>query len=621
MALTQARDTRESEADVRRLLDERRYDDAWDELRRKLLVRDDQALWNVAVAALRAGREDGWTPPASRSVRLAVLCSYEGAELVRHLEPACAALRLDAALYAAPFGQLEQEALDPAGALAEFAPTHVLVASATEDLGLPESADRPAEVLAEQERRWTGLWEALANGGVRVVQHGFVVPSETPLGHLAARTESSRPALVRALNARLGAAAGERGVLLVDCERLAAEAGKANWLQPRLWHALRRPYGPEALPVLARQTAAVLAADVGLAARCLVVDLDGTLWGGVAAEEGPTGVDVGDGPTGEAYAAFQEYLRSLRGRGLLLAVASHNDPDVAQEPFEQNRGMRLRLDDFAAFVADWRRKPEQVAEIAERLGLPLESLVFADDDAAECAEVAAALPDVDTIRLDVPPSERVRALAACVRLEPTAPTREDGVRAASYAALARTERLRTEAPSLEDFWLSLELRARVAPLAPEALERAAQLTQKTSQFNLTLRRRTPAELDLLCREPRTICRTLELEDRFARHGLVGLAMAVPDADEDGVAALDTLLLSCRVIGRTAERHLLAHVAAAAAEAGFARLRGVYVPGPRNALVGDLYPRLGFTPVPGRDDRWDLDLGGPPLESPFVQDLP
>ena len=176
----------------------------------------------------------------------------------------------------------------PSG-LAAFKPTHVLVAPTTADLDLPQLAEHPAAVLDAEEARWRRLWDGIGTTiGARVIQHAFVVPDETPLGHLALRLPGSKLSLVRELNARLGAAA-ESSVLLVDCERLASRIGKQSWLDPRLWQATRQPVSHAALPLLARETAAVLAGDLGLAARCLVVDLDNTLWGGLVGEEGPPG--------------------------------------------------------------------------------------------------------------------------------------------------------------------------------------------------------------------------------------------------------------------------------------------------------------------------------------------
>lgn len=605
---------------VRGLVSEQRYDDAWRLLRAPLLAADDPSVRSVARAVLRAGGADGWAPPARREARLAVLSTYESAELVDALELACRALGIDVHLYVPPYGQVEQEVLPEQSGLMRFEPTHVLIAPTEADLSFPAIAADAHDALAREEKRWRELWSTLATRtSARVTQHGFVVPDESPLGHLAMRVPGSRPSLVRSLNARLGEAAANE-VLLVDCERLASRIGKRAWFDPRLWHAARQPYGYLGLGLLARETAGVLAGDVGLGARCLVVDLDNTLWGGVVGEEGAEGVVVGEGPEGEAYAAFQEYLGALGERGILLAVASKNDADAAREPFERNVRMRLRLEDFAVFVADWRPKSEQLVDIAATLDLGLDALVFADDNAAECAQVAGALPLVDTVHLGQSPSEFIRALSASVRFEASTLTADDLARQRSYAARADAAALRAEATTLEDFLRSLEMRARVRPLGPATLDRAAQLTQKTNQFNLTLLRRTRHEVEALAADPDAICLTLELEDRFAAHGIIGLAFVTPAAEDSHVAAVDTLLLSCRVIGRTAESHLLSHVSRLALERGFERLRGTYVPGPRNALVADVYPRLGFVACDGDAACWEYELARGTVESPYITDV-
>ena len=368
---------------IRELVSEGRFDEAWRRVAAELLTGGASAGWSVARNVLRAGSATGWAPPTVRAIRLAVLCTYEAAELREQLRLACLALRIDAELYEAPYGQLEQELLGGDGALAAFQPTHVLIAPTTTDLGFPELADGADELLAATEARWRSLWELIRRDlGARVLQHAFVVPDESPLGHLSMRLPASRVSLVRELNRRLAAAAGS-DVLLIDTDRLAARLGTQRWFDPRLWYAARQPLSHEALPVLARETAAVLAGDLGLAARCLVLDLDNTLWGGIVGEDGAEGIAIGEGPDGEAFAAFQEYLGALARRGVILAVASKNDLEAAREPFDSNLEMRLKFGDFAAFVADWRPKSEQLTEIAETLGLGLDSIVFADDNPAE----------------------------------------------------------------------------------------------------------------------------------------------------------------------------------------------------------------------------------------------
>ena len=229
---------------------------------------------------------------------------------------------------------------------------------------------------------------------------------------------------------------------------------------------------------------------------------------------------------------------------------------------------------------------------------------------------------MDTVALTGSPSSFVATLAASVRFETPALTAADELRQASYRGRAQAEELRGRTDSVEDFWRSLRMRAVVRTLdADGALDRAAQLTQKTNQFNLTLVRRSPEELRAVLDRDTTLARTLELEDRFAAHGVIGLAIAVPDEDDVQTAVIDTLLLSCRVIGRTAEVHLLAHLSQAALAAGYTRLRGVYVPGPRNGLVAELYPRLGFAELAGDAGRtWKYDLAAQgPLVSRWIED--
>ncbi|MBB5953681.1 FkbH-like protein [Saccharothrix tamanrassetensis] len=602
---------------VRTLVAEGRFDDAWASLRPALRLDGDYRWFNRAARLLATAARHGWTPAYRREARLAVLSTYETAELGELLAVACAVhgLRLD--VHLPPFGQVEQQLLGSADELVAFAPTHVLLAPSTHDLSLPELVDRPEAVVDEVVARWTGAWRRVLESGARPVQHLFVVPDSAVLGNLALGTPRSRSNVVREINRRLADAATRRHVLVVDVDRIAADIGKSTWSDHRIWYATRQPASYDGLAATARGTGAVLAADAGLGCKCLVLDLDGSVWGGVVGDVGWDGVEVGPGVRGEAFRAFQDFLAGVREAGVLLAVSSKNDEATAREPFERNPHMRLRLEDFSAFVADWRPKSEQVRDIVEALGISPEDVVLLDDNPAECLEVGQRLPGVGTVPLTGPVADFPRLVASSVLLEPVYRTDEDATRAASYAARDRAEVLRAEAASLPEFWRSLEMTARVRPVSERTVQRAAQLSRRTNQFNLTLRRRSPAEIDALGRDPDWICLTLALADRFADHGIVGLCLAGPAAD--GELPVDTLVLSCRVIGRTAEHHLLAALSRHAAERGIRRLRGHYVPGPRNALVADLYDRLGFR----RDgDDWCLDLtGAPPIDSPHIREQP
>jgi FkbH-like protein len=392
----------------------------------------------------------------------------------------------------------------------------------------------------------------------------------------------------------------------VDCERLAAEHGLRDWRDDRYWIAVRQAVSLAALPALARATAAALAADQGLSRRCVVVDLDNTLWDGVVGEDGIDGVGLAASPRGEAFAAFQEYLLMLHRRGVALAVATKNDPGLARRALAGVPGMRLRPEHLAAVVADWRPKSEQLREVASRLSLGLDSLAFADDNPAERLEVRRALPQVDVIDLPANPSGYVAALAGRPTLEPGRLTGADRRRNVSYAGLRAAAELRERAASLDDFLADLAMEASVRRIDEALLPRVAQLLQKTSQFNLTTKRRTSREVAALAADPSWVCLALSLRDRLADHGIVGVGFAELRGDE---AVVDTLLLSCRVIGRTAERLLLRELGQAAAERGCTTLVGCYRATDRNALVAGLYTELGFVPdgAASGEQRYALPL--------------
>jgi FkbH-like protein len=541
-----------------------------------------------------------------RTARLAVLGTYTTTQLVPMIRLAARRFGIALEAYEAGYDQVEQELLDPASGAYEFAPDYVLIAAHDGAARLDGSVEAEVD-------RWTGLWKlARERSGARVVQHSFAVAPESPLGNLATQVPDSRPALLAALNARLAEAAGD-DVLLVDCERLAALVGKRTWFDPRYWHLAKQAVSLAALPLLARQTAAVLAADLGLSRKCIVLDLDNTLWGGVIGEDGLEGIRLGGDAEGEAFAAFQRYLLGLRRRGILLAVCSKNNPEDARLPFERHPEVLLGLDDFAAFRAGWEPKPDVVRELADELGLGLDSLLYVDDNPAEREALRRELPELDVLVLPEDPSGYVRALADYPLLEAVRVTDEDARRTEQYRGRAEARKSAAGATDLPGYWCSLEMRATIGELDELRLPRAAQLVGKTNQFNVTTRRHGAETVAAMAESPEWVCLWADLRDRFADHGVVALAFARQDG---GTLELDTLLLSCRVIGRTLETALLAELSRIALERGCTCLRGVVVETERNAPARDVFERHGFAPA--GEGVWDYDLAKGPIENEFIE---
>lgn len=576
--------------------------------RAALLDTNDPVHWHRCARELDALRD---SVPARRTSRVAVV-SPRGCDLLAELLPV-AALCVGIRVEVAAFGHRHPEQLlPPADELSVFAPDHVVLSGTEEDLALNPS--RPEESVREAVQRWRALWLRLRDAlGCRVVQQLFAPPAHDPHGDGALAEPTSHTAMVRRVNEELRARAGHE-VLTVDGERLATRDGLVRWHDPRNAAVYGQPVALSALPELAKAIAGALAADLGTTRRCVVLDADNTLWDGVVGESGIAGVGIDGGGRGDGFRAFQRYLLGLRDRGVVLALASKNDPDLAHAALAEVPGMLLRPEHFAAVVAGWQPKSVQVREVLRRLRLSPEALVFVDDDPAECAEVATELPDVDVVWLAADPFDHVAALADRPTLAVRPATAEDRLRAASYAGLAQAEAHR--GPDVGRFLDSLHMVAEVRPLEDQDLTRAAQLIQRANQFHLTSRRHDEAALDAMATSKHWDCLTLRLRDRYADHGLVGVLAQHRTGD---IATIDTLVLSCRVIGRTAERVLLHAAGKLAWRRGCTHLRGVYRPSPRNHLVRDLYERLGFTTAPGSPEGVrDFDLSGlPQLGTPHI----
>lgn len=571
--------------------------------------------WHAGAALLGDLARDVPKPPA-RSARVAIVGTYNTLQLVGMVRLAARRYGVDLELYESGYGQLEQELLAADSRLAAFGPDYVVIAAHEGAVRLPDRTDRPADHVAAEAARWEQLWRAAQALGARVVHHAFVSRPETPLGHLAARTPGSRESMLAALNAQLGVLAGDE-TLLVDCERLAALVGKRRWFDDRYWHAAKQAVALDSLPLLAKHTAAVIAGDLGLGRKWIALDLDNTLWGGVVGDNGLEGVRLGGDAEGEAYQAFQEYLLRLKGRGIVLAVCSKNDPAIARSVFEQHPEMRLRIDDIACFDASWDPKPTGLRRIAAALDLGLDALVFVDDNPAEREAVRRELPDVEVIPLPEDPAGYVAALAEYPLFETSRLTADDLLRTAQYRARGQAVALAGATTDMPSFWRDLEMEAVVAAVDDVHLPRVAQLIGKTNQFNATTRRHGRDAVAAMARSPEWTCLYAKLRDRFGDHGLVAVALAT---EEDDALVVDTFLMSCRVIGRTLELSVLERLAADAGRRGLKRLRGLIVPTDRNGVVRDLYERAGFERVSddGGVTVWERDLADPALRNPYIR---
>ncbi len=585
----------------------------------------DFTTWATAdrlLGRLRAtGALDTW---ARRTVRLALASSHTSGQLASALRVAALAHGIALETYETGYRAYEQTILDPTSDLYAFAPDVVLLVIDQRDLRLPEVSDDPEGDVAAEVARWRGLWATLTERtGATIVQTTFVPTPDDALGDLGAVHPGGRRRLVRAVNAAL-ADALPADVHLVDAELVAAEVGIPVWSDERFWFASKHAVGLGAVGPLAVRAMDAVAAARGLSRKVVVLDLDNTLWGGVIGEDGLAGIALGGGPAGEAFVAFQRYVSALRRRGLVLAVSSKNNPDDARLPFTEHPEMVLSLEDFVAFEASWDDKPSALRAIAADLDLGLDALVFVDDNPLERERVHHDLPEVAVVDLPTDPSGYVRALRRFPGLQTVALSEEDSRRTEQYRARRRARDHAAGVGTAEEFLAGLEMTATIETLDATNLARIVQLIGKTNQLNLTGRRHTTAAVEALAAAPGAVVWGMRVRDRFDDHGLVAALIAVPDGDD---LVIDTFVMSCRVLGRTAENALLAALADHARAHGHARVVAHYVPSGRNAPAAPILPETGFSPVddPGARDEhghgptqtWELTAGHDPRRPGYI----
>jgi FkbH-like protein len=410
---------------------------------------------------------------------------------------------------------------------------------------------------------------------------------------LGGRTDGDL-ALIRLVNQELRDSLPS-GAAFVDLECASGEMGREGFYDARRYVWTKQPFSEEGTVRLCQHIFAGLRALMTGPKKVLVLDLDNTLWGGVVGETGALGIRVGDGADGEAYSAFQTHVKRLSDRGIVLAACSKNNDADAREPFQTNPNMVLSIDDFAQFEASWDPKAAAILRIAKSLQLGLDSFVFFDDNPAEREHIRQALPDVTVVDVPEDPAEYVRALDAGLWFEAVDLTDEDRVRAEQYRVERRRRDTEVQFESIDGYLRSLDMIADLRSIDEPDMDRVVQLIGKTNQFNLTTRRHGAERVRQLLAAPGSVGLSLRVADRFGDYGLVSVLIAAPDPEaHPGSLVIDTWLMSCRVISRTVEEFLFHALIEAARAGGVESLVGVYVRSAKNALVKDLYDRLGFT---------------------------
>jgi FkbH-like protein len=512
----------------------------------------------------------------------------------------------------AAYDQVIQEALSPESTINRAKPDAVLIA--LDHRGLPfrlaiGDRDGAGRIVDEVVAHLDAIRQGLkANGNAISIVQTIARPPEQLFGSLDTGMAGTLDHTIQAVNRRIADSVAASEDLLLDVARLAETVGLANWHDPTQWNLAKLPFADAMVPLYADHVGRLIAAQKGKSRRCLVLDLDNTLWGGVIGDDGLEGIKVAQGDAvGEGFLSVQRFALVLRERGIVLAVSSKNNDDVARLPFQKHPEMLLREDHIAVFQANWNDKASNILAIAEELKLGLESFVLLDDNPVERDLVRKMLPDVAVPELPDDPALYARTLAAAGYFEAVTFSDEDRKRAAFYQDNARRLSLQKQAGDIDGYLASLEMEITFQPFDATGRARIAQLISKSNQFNLTTRRYTEAQVEQLSRDPACWTLQVRLADKLGDNGMISVIVC---RKRDAGWEIDTWLMSCRVLGRRVEEMVLREILDHARREGAASLIGVYRPTERNKLVEKHYEKLGFACAATEPDGttvWRLDV--------------
>ena len=494
------------------------------------------------------------------------------------------------------YNQIDAQTMDPGSELYEFAPQWCVIGNCTDKL-YEAYCEFPAAQRGSFAQtvcdRLTAVWQRIENRcGARMIQFNFPAWDDRIFGDFGAKTPDSFAYQLRKLNFLLAESCStHKNVFLLDIDGLQSRLGEAAVRDAKMYCIAKMPFRTDFLPYIAKQITDTVLAASGSFKKCVVLDLDNTLWGGVIGDDGMDGIQIGELGLGHAFSAFQMWLKELKNRGIILCVCSKNNEDTAKEPFQKHPEMVLRLDDISVFVANWEDKAGNIRFIQRTLNIGMDSFVFLDDNPFERQAVRSLIAEITVPELPENPEEYVDYLRSLNLFETASYSEEDRVRTQQYQAEARRVSLQSQCADYDAYLESLEMVAEAKPFDSFHFPRIAQLTQRSNQFNLRTVRYTEQEIAAIAASENHVTLYFTLRDKFGDHGLI--SAVIMEKREDRLF-VDTWLMSCRVLKRGMEEFIVNKMIEAAANAGFATVEGEYLKTAKNAMVANIYEKMGFT---------------------------
>jgi len=503
---------------------------------------------------------------------------------------------INISVFDADYDQIDAQLLNPSSEVYSFNPDAILLWLSTDRLYEKfldeELSNRNAfadDYMAKIERYWGLITQ---NSNARIIQMNFTEIDDKALGQYSCKVDSSFIYQIRKLNYILQEAMEKNNhVYPVDALAVQINLGRDAVFSAPLYYNAKMSVAMGALPYIAAAVIDVIRSMQGKIKKCIILDLDNTLWGGVIGDDGMAGIEIGELGKGHVFCNLQRWLKQLKEYGIILAVCSKNEELIAKEPFEKHEEMILRLDDISIFVANWEDKASNIKMIQESLNIGMDSIVFLDDNPFERNLVREKHPDIEVPELPEDPALWLQFLQGQNYFDTVSYTGEGSDRTKLYQAEYERRRLQQNFESIDDYLQGLMMVGFFNAFEPLKYPRIAQLTQRSNQFNLRTVRYTEDEIQRIAEDDHYITMYFNLKDKFGDHGLVSVVIMKKESEE--VLFVDTWLMSCRVLKRGMEEYVINHIVQTAKENGFKKITAEYIPTSKNNMVKEIYSQMGF----------------------------
>ena len=559
--------------------------------------------------------KEGKKPSNKKGIKIALLSSFTANGIKEVLSVKCHELGINAEFYVSGYNQYAQEILDTNGSLYKFNPDLIiLIIDSRSIFGnnylLPYGIgdNKRKKFMDDKLQEIKSLVKKLKlYSEAKILLHNFEVPIFSPLGILENKQEFGFIESVEALNSKLrDTFKNDKQVFVFDYDAFCSKIGKNDAIDYKMYYLGDMKLNLQYIPELCNEYMAYIKPIASITRKCIVLDLDNTLWGGIIGEDGLEGIKLGPTPEGRPFMEFQQYLLSLFNRGVILAVNSKNNYDDAMEVFRKHPHMVLKEDNFAAMQISWDDKTANMKAIAEELNIGMDSLVFIDDDKANRQMIREAFPEINVVEMPEDPSLYLKTLIDLNDFNTFQITEEDRKRGHMYAQQRKRAEFQKNAADLTEFLKSLNMVVTAEKANKFNIPRISQLTQKTNQFNMTTRRYTEEEIKKFSESDNFLVFSVKVEDKFGDNGITGAAILKKGKD---AWSIDAFLLSCRIIGRKVEETLLAYIAREAKKAGAKKITADFIPTRKNSVAKGFYKSSGFNIVKKENEKeaWEYDL--------------